>query len=96
VHKTRRVSPTGNVELIASYLCNGLLTGEYCSCRVISDRSADAAWRLIDRYDETASRIVVVTRSVLDVRKQPALDRRRGGVLRQAGALGAPGALQRR
>jgi hypothetical protein len=57
-------SPSGsNVELVTSYLYNGL-TGEYRSCRVTLDHSADAAWRLVNQYNETVSRIVVRTRSV--------------------------------
>jgi hypothetical protein len=57
-------SPSGrNVELVTSYLYNGL-TGEYRSCRVTLDHSADAAWRLVNQYNETVSSIVVRTRSV--------------------------------
>jgi hypothetical protein len=57
-------SPSGrNVELVTSYLYNGL-TGEYRSCRVTLDHSPDAAWRLVNQYNETVSRIVVRTRSV--------------------------------
>lgn len=58
-----RLSATGgNVELVTSYLYNGL-TGEYHSCRITLDRGADA-WRLINQYNETVSRIVVKTRSI--------------------------------
>ncbi len=57
-------SPSGrNVELVTSYLYNGL-TGEYRSCRVTLDQSADAAWRLVNQYNETVSNIVVRTRNV--------------------------------
>jgi hypothetical protein len=53
----------GDVELVTSYLYNGV-TGEYRGCRVTLDRTAGAAWHLINRYNETVSRIVVETRSV--------------------------------
>ncbi|HEX4112244.1 MAG TPA: hypothetical protein VH020_06880 [Stellaceae bacterium] len=53
----------GNFDLVTSYLYNGL-TGEYRSCRIKLDRRADAAWRLINQFNETVSRIVVRTRSV--------------------------------
>lgn len=57
-------SPSGgNVELVTSYLYNGL-TGEYRSCRVTLDHRGDAAWRLVNQYNETVSHIVVRTRSV--------------------------------
>jgi hypothetical protein len=57
-------SPSGgNVELVTSYLYNGL-TGEYRSCRVTLDHSGDAAWHLVNQYNETVSRIVIRTRSV--------------------------------
>ncbi len=59
-----RASPSGgNVELVTSYLYNGL-TGEYRSCRVTLDHSGDAAWHLVNQYNETVSRIVIRTRSV--------------------------------
>jgi hypothetical protein len=57
------VSPAdGDVELETRYLYNGL-TGEYRSCRVKLDHSAPA-WRLINRFNETVSRIVIKTRRV--------------------------------
>jgi hypothetical protein len=57
------VSPKdGDVELVTRYLYNGL-TGEYRSCRIKLDHSAPA-WRLINQFNETVSRIVVKTRSV--------------------------------
>jgi hypothetical protein len=57
------VSPAdGDVELVTRYLYNGL-TGEYRSCRVKLDHSAPA-WRLINQFNETVSRIVVKTRNV--------------------------------
>jgi hypothetical protein len=59
-----RMSPTGSdVELVASYLYNGL-TGEYHSCRITLDRSPNAAWHLINRLNETVSRIIIETRSI--------------------------------
>lgn len=59
-----RVPPAGgDVELVTSFLYNGL-TGEYRSCRVTLDRRADAAWHLVNQYNETVSRIVVRTRNI--------------------------------
>lgn len=55
-------SPDGDVELVTRYLYNGL-TGEYRSCRIKLDHSAPA-WRLINQFNETVSRIVVKTRHV--------------------------------
>jgi hypothetical protein len=56
----------GDVELITSYLYDGL-TGEYRSCRIKLDRRADTAppaWRMVNQYNETVSRIVVRTRTL--------------------------------
>lgn len=55
----------GHAQLVTSYLYNGL-TGEYRSCPIRIDRIADAApsWRLVNRFNETVSRIVVRTRNV--------------------------------
>jgi hypothetical protein len=56
----------GDLELVTSYLYNGL-TGEYRSCRIKLDRRAESAgpaWRLVNQFDETVSRIVVRTRIV--------------------------------
>lgn len=62
-----RVSPSGgSADLVTRYLYNGL-TGEYHSCRIKLDRDggeAAFAWRLVNRYNETVSRIVVRTRHV--------------------------------
>lgn len=59
------VSPRdGHAQLVTSYLYNGL-TGEYRSCPIRIDRAdAAAAWRLVNRFNETVSHIVVRTRSI--------------------------------
>ena len=49
--------------LVASYLYNGF-TGEYRSCSITLDRTPDAGWRLVNRLDQTVSRIVVRTRDL--------------------------------
>ena len=59
----RPSAATGNVELVTSYLYDGL-TGEYHSCRVMLDRGADAGWHLVNQYNERVSSIVVRTRSI--------------------------------
>jgi hypothetical protein len=55
-----------DADLTTSYLYNGL-TGEYRSCPMTLDRRADRAlpaWRLVNRFNETVSHIVVRTRSM--------------------------------
>jgi hypothetical protein len=54
---------SGNIDLITRYLYNGL-TGEYRSCLVKLDRRADAAWHLVNQFNETVSRILVTTHRV--------------------------------
>jgi hypothetical protein len=49
--------------LVTSYLYNGF-TGEYRSCQITLDRQPNAGWRLIDRFSQTISRIVVKTRQM--------------------------------
>jgi hypothetical protein len=56
-------SDEGNVDLVTSYLYNGL-TGEYRSCTMRLGRDRAAAWRLVNRFNEIVSRIVVRTRSL--------------------------------
>jgi hypothetical protein len=51
-------------ELVASYLYNGF-TSEYRSCPITLDRTPERGWRLINRFDQTISRIVVRTRDML-------------------------------
>ena len=55
----------GRASLVTSYLYNGL-TGEYRSCPILIDRVANAvpSWRLVNRFHETVSRIVVRTHIV--------------------------------
>jgi len=54
-------SSPGKTELVMSYLFNGL-TGEFHSCPVTIDSTAETGWRLINRYDQTISHIVVKIR----------------------------------
>jgi hypothetical protein len=49
--------------LVTSYLYNGF-TGEYRSCQIALDRTPDSGWRLVNRFDQTISRIVVRTRQM--------------------------------
>jgi hypothetical protein len=56
-------SSAGNVDLVTSYLYNGL-TGEYHSCMMTLDHSPDTVWRLVNRFNETVSRIVIRTHRV--------------------------------
>ena len=56
-------APPGKSELVTSYLYNGF-TSEYRSCRITLDRTPDAGWRLVDRFDRTISHINVRTREM--------------------------------
>jgi hypothetical protein len=56
-------SALGTADLVTRYLYNGL-TGEYRSCAVRLDRGPDTVWRLLNRFNEQVSRIVVKTRSL--------------------------------
>jgi hypothetical protein len=56
-------APSSKKQLVTSYLYNGF-TGEYRSCQIALDRTADAGWRLVNRFDQTISRIVVRTRQM--------------------------------
>jgi len=53
----------GKVELIMSYLFNGI-TGEFHSCPVTLDSTPETGWRLLNRYDQTISHILVTIRQV--------------------------------
>ena len=53
----------GKQQLVTSYLYNGI-TGEYRSCRITLDRAPDASWRLVNRFAQTISHIVVRTRQI--------------------------------
>ena len=50
-------------ELVASYLYNGF-TSEYRSCPITLDRTPDGDWRLVNRFDQTVSHIVIRTRDM--------------------------------
>ena len=56
-------TPTRKKQLVTSYLYNGF-TGEYRSCQIALDRLPDAGWRLVNRFDQTISHIVVKTRQM--------------------------------
>jgi len=56
-------TPATKKELLTSYLYNGF-TGEYRSCQIALDRAPDVGWRLINRFDQTISHIVVRTRQM--------------------------------
>jgi hypothetical protein len=45
------------------YLYNGI-TNEYRSCPITIDRGPDAGWRLVNRFNQTVSHIVVRTRRI--------------------------------
>jgi hypothetical protein len=58
----------GKLALVASFLYNGF-TGDYHSCPVTLYRGpdiggSDVGWRLVDRFDQTVSHIVVRTRKI--------------------------------
>jgi hypothetical protein len=55
--------PPVKAELVTTYLFNGF-TSEYRSCRISLDRTPGVGWRLINRFDQTVSRIVVTTRQI--------------------------------
>ena len=50
-------------ELVLSYLYNGL-TGEYHSCPIALDRTQGSGWRLINRFDQPISLIMVRIRQL--------------------------------
>jgi hypothetical protein len=56
-------TPFRKKRLVTSYLYNGF-TGEYRSCEIALDRVPDAGWRLVNRFDQTISHIVVKTRQM--------------------------------
>jgi hypothetical protein len=55
--------PASRAELETAYLYNGF-TNEYRSCRLTLDRVPDAGWRLVNRLNQTVSRIIVRTREI--------------------------------
>jgi hypothetical protein len=56
-------TPPGTGKLEISYLYNGL-TGEFHSCRIGLDRTPNAGWRLVNRFDQTISLIGVRVRQL--------------------------------
>jgi hypothetical protein len=56
-------TPSTKKELVTSFLYNGF-TGEYRKCQIALDRAPDVGWRLVNRFDQTISRIVVKTRQM--------------------------------
>jgi hypothetical protein len=53
----------GRSELVTSFLYNGF-TSEYRSCAITLDRTPIAGWRLVNRFDQTISHIMVKTREI--------------------------------
>jgi hypothetical protein len=53
----------GRPPLVISYLYNGI-TGEYHSCPLMLDRTANAGWRLVNRLDQPISLIGVKLREL--------------------------------
>ena len=56
-------TPSTKKQLVTSYLYNGF-TGEYRSCQIALDRAPDVGWRLVNRFDQTISHIIVKTRQM--------------------------------
>lgn len=56
-------TPPGKAEFEMSYLFNGF-TGEFHSCPVTIDSTSESGWRLINRFNQTVSHIVVRIRQV--------------------------------
>jgi hypothetical protein len=56
-------TPSGRPELTISFLYNGI-TGEFHTCQMSLDRTADAGWRLVNSLDQPVSHIVVRIREV--------------------------------
>jgi len=54
-------TPAGQADLVTSFLYNGF-TGEYRNCRIMLDRASGGGWRLVDRFDQTVTHILVKTR----------------------------------
>lgn len=53
----------GRSELVTSFLYNGF-TSEYRSCAITLDRTPNVGWRLVNRFDQTISHIMVKTRKI--------------------------------
>jgi hypothetical protein len=53
----------GRSELVTSFLYNGF-TSEYRSCAIALDRTPNVGWRLVNRFDQTISHIMVKTREI--------------------------------
>lgn len=53
----------GNVELVISYLYNGI-TDEYRSCKLTLRWASDSGWRLTNGFDQMVSHIDIVTRKI--------------------------------
>jgi hypothetical protein len=56
-------TPPDRTEFVISYLYNGF-TGEYHSCQIALGWASDTGWRLVNRFDQTISHIVVRTRRI--------------------------------
>jgi hypothetical protein len=55
--------PPGKTQLVTYYLYNGF-TGEYRSCQITLDQAPNAGWRLVNRFAQPISHIVVRTRDI--------------------------------
>lgn len=53
----------GKTQILTSYLYNGF-TGEYRSCQITLDREPNAGWRLVNRFGQPISNIIVKTREM--------------------------------
>lgn len=56
-------APSGRSELVTTFLYNGF-TSEYRSCQITLDRTPKTGWRLVNRFDQTISHIMVKTRQI--------------------------------
>ena len=63
VLRGRFSKPSDKAELVTSYLYNGF-TNEYRSCQITLDRAPNAGWRLVNRFNQIISHIVVRTREI--------------------------------
>lgn len=63
VLRGRFATPEDMGELVLSYLWNGF-TGEYHSCRIALDRTPDSGWRLVNRFAQPISLIMVRIRQL--------------------------------
>jgi hypothetical protein len=63
VLRGRLPTAPGNMDLVISYLYNGI-TDEYRSCQLTLRWASDTGWRLTNGSDQVVSHIDIVTRSI--------------------------------